>query len=54
MNRMGFVEYWARYVSTHPDEDWSRQQNIIIDSCIKSSTMTREEFLRMKKKKLYP
>lgn len=30
--RLEFVEYWANYVKTHPDKDWSKQQNIIIDS----------------------
>ncbi|MCX6815871.1 MAG: hypothetical protein NT120_03395 [Candidatus Aenigmarchaeota archaeon] len=46
--RMGFVAYWAEYVRTHSDKDWSRQQNLIIDSCIKSAQITREQFLRMK------
>ena len=32
--RINFVKYWANYVKTHPDEDWSEQQNIIIDSQI--------------------
>ncbi len=32
MERLKFVEYWANYVKTHPDEDWSEQQNIIINS----------------------
>lgn len=46
--RMEFVKFWANYVKTHDDKDWSRQQNIIIDSCIKSSNMTAEQFLKMK------
>jgi hypothetical protein len=46
--RMDFVDYWANYVLTHDDKDWSRQQNVIIDSCLKNSTMTKEEYLKMK------
>ncbi len=30
--RREFVKYWAQYVKNHPDEEWSRQQNLIIDS----------------------
>ena len=30
--RMEFVKYWANYVKTHPDSDWSSQQNVVIDS----------------------
>jgi len=30
--RINFVKYWAEYVRTHSDEEWSRQQNIIINS----------------------
>ncbi len=49
-DRIAFVERWAEFVRTHDDKDWSRQQNIIIDSQIKSSTMTRDEYLKMKSK----
>jgi len=48
-NRMDFVEFWAEYVRTHPDRDWSRQQNVIINSCLKTASMTKEQFLEMKK-----
>jgi len=34
--RMNFVEYWAEYVKTHDDRDWSRQQKIVVDSQIKN------------------
>ena len=30
--RLQFVKFWAEYVKTHSDEEWSRQQNILIDS----------------------
>ncbi len=34
-DRINFVKYWANYVKTHPDKEWSRQQNIVINSQIK-------------------
>ncbi len=30
--RLDFIKFWADYIKTHEDEDWSEQQNIIIDS----------------------
>jgi len=35
--RMKFVEFWANYVKTHSDKEWSRQQNVLIDSQIESA-----------------
>jgi len=35
--RNNFVEYWAEYVRTHSDLEWSRQQNIVINGQIKNS-----------------
>ena len=49
--REGFVEYWARYVKTHADEDWSRQQNTLIDSQIRSARASKtspKQYLRVK------
>ena len=34
-DRLNFVKFWANYVKTHPDKDWSRQQNVVIDSQIR-------------------
>lgn len=36
-DRLNFVEFWANYVRTHSDEEWSRQQNVLIDSVIKET-----------------
>ena len=47
--RMDFVEYWAEYVRTHSDKEWSKQQNVIINSCLKNASMTKEQFLDMKR-----
>jgi hypothetical protein len=30
--RRAFVKQWAEYVRTHSDEEWSTQQNVLIDS----------------------
>ena len=52
-DRMWFVEYWANYVRTHPDKEWSRQQNILINSLMqnaKNSKLTKEQYLRIKGK----
>lgn len=32
--RLEFVNFWANYVKTHRDEDWSEQQNMLINSQI--------------------
>jgi hypothetical protein len=45
---MHFVKKWAQYVKTHSDKDWSRQQNVIINSGLQSASMTKEQFLKMK------
>lgn len=46
--RMDFVNTWAEYVRTHDDKDWSKQQNVIINSCLQTASMTTEQFLKMK------
>ena len=35
--RANFVKYWANYVKTHSDEEWSEQQNVLIDSQVKNA-----------------
>lgn len=35
-DRLNFVKYWAKYIRENPDKKWSKQQNIIINSQIKS------------------
>ncbi|MBU2576285.1 MAG: hypothetical protein KKF50_01030 [Nanoarchaeota archaeon] len=30
--RLEFIKFWANYVKTHKDEDWSEQQNMLINS----------------------
>jgi len=49
--RDDFVKFWANYVKTHSDKDWSKQQNILINSVLKSATqLPREKYLELKKK----
>jgi len=50
-DRMNFVEYWAEYVKTHSDGEWSRQQNILIDSQIqnaRSLQLSRKDYIKLK------
>ncbi len=35
--RKRFVHKWAEYVRTLSDKGWSRQQNVIINSALKSA-----------------
>ncbi len=51
--RKRFVHKWAEYVRTHSDKEWSRQQNVIINSGLQSTNMTREQFFKMKGEKNY-
>ena len=46
--RFRFINQWADYVRTHSDKDWSAQQNIIINSCLRTASMTKEQYLAMK------
>ena len=48
--RMRFVKLWAEYVRTHDDKDWSRQQNVIIDSALKTANITKKQYLALKEK----
>jgi hypothetical protein len=33
-DRINFVKFWANYIKTHSDKEWSEQQNIVIDGQI--------------------
>tara|TARA_Y100000310_G_scaffold327446_1_gene393830 strand:+ start:11607 stop:11831 length:225 start_codon:yes stop_codon:yes gene_type:complete len=50
-DRLWFVKYWANYVRTHPDKEWSKQQNVIINSQIQSAKackLTPKQYLKIK------
>jgi len=34
-DRLNFIKFWANYVKSCPDKEWSKQQNIIINSQIR-------------------
>jgi hypothetical protein len=36
-DRLNFVKFWADYIRTHNDKEWSRQQNILINSQIQNA-----------------
>ena len=50
-DRMNFVEYWANYIKNNPDEVWSRQQNVLINSQIQNARhfkLSKEDYLKIK------
>lgn len=36
-DRIWFINYWADYIKDNPDEVWSEQQKLLIDSQIKGA-----------------
>ena len=46
--RFKFIDFWAKYVLTHSDKEWSRQQNVIINSCLRGAKMKKKQYLKMK------
>ena len=50
-NRMNFVEYWAEYVRTHSDKEWSKQQKVLTDSQMQNAKhypLSAKEYLKIK------
>lgn len=35
--RRAFIKRWAEYIRNHSDEEWSRQQNTLINSQLESA-----------------
>lgn len=33
-DRLNFVKFWADFIRAHKDEEWSKQQKMLIDSQI--------------------
>ncbi|MFH1972345.1 MAG: hypothetical protein ABIJ18_02600 [archaeon] len=46
--RMDFVDLWGKFVLENDDKVWSRQQNVIINSCLSNKLMKKEDYLKMK------
>jgi hypothetical protein len=49
--RLKFVDFWSEYVTKHSDRDWSSQQNVIINSSLRSADISKDAYLKMKKTK---
>ena len=47
--RLEFIDFWSKYVLEHEDRVWSRQQNVIINSCLRSANISKETYINMKK-----
>lgn len=35
-DRINFVKFWVEFIKTHSDEEWSEQQNLLINSQLES------------------
>lgn len=47
--RKEFINYWVSFMKTHSDKEWSRQQNVLINSVLKSTNqLSREKYLEIK------
>ncbi|HLD06592.1 MAG TPA: hypothetical protein VJC16_03605 [Candidatus Nanoarchaeia archaeon] len=50
-DRLHFVLFWADYVRTHSDKEWSRQQNVLINAVMQNarhSPLTPRQYLKIK------
>jgi len=47
--RLRFVKRWADYVKCTPNEKWSEQQNILINSVMKSASQDVKLYLKVKR-----
>jgi hypothetical protein len=44
-----FVRFWADYMMSHTNKEWSEQQNFLINSVMKSASKDAELYLYVKK-----
>lgn len=50
LDRKGFIAYWVEYMRKHTDQQWSSQQNVLINSVLKTCHQpSREEYMMRKK-----
>ena len=50
--REWFIDYWVNYMKLHSDKEWSEQQNVLINSVLKTATqLSRKEYLQFKGEK---
>ncbi len=48
--RLEFIDKWSKFVLENEDKVWSKQQNVIINSCLKSAEISKEDYLKLKEK----
>jgi hypothetical protein len=46
--RLNFVRFWANYVKTHNNKVWSKQQNVLINSVMKSVDKDPKNYMKLK------
>jgi len=50
--RLQFVELYARWILSQPDQVWSREQNVIIDSMLESAVqLDPRTYMKIKNEK---
>ena len=42
-DRINFIKFWVKYMKSVSDEEWSRQQNVVINSQIEIAQQFRKE-----------
>ena len=47
--RLRFVKFWADYMKKTPNKKWSRQQNMLINSVMKSASQDIRLYIKVKK-----
>ncbi|MBI2971629.1 MAG: hypothetical protein HYY37_04405 [Candidatus Aenigmarchaeota archaeon] len=47
-SRLEFVRFWAAYVKSHPNEEWSRQQAAFINSVMRTANQDVELYKKVK------
>lgn len=47
--RLRFVRLWAEYIKKTPNKKWSKQQNVLINSVMKSANQDVDLYLKVKK-----
>lgn len=53
--REEFIDFWVNYIKTHTDQEWSRQQNVLINSVLKTThQLTREDYKKFKESLQHP
>ena len=54
LDREGFIDYWVDYMKSHTDEEWSRQQNVLNNSVLKTCQQpSREEYMKRKNETIH-